>query len=64
VFGELDKVVNDHDPLIEKFRNTHAAFCNEYQTARSIVDSAASHSATPDNQWSLPTSPEPLANAA
>ena len=44
LFVKLDKVLNNQlDPLIAKFKRTNAAFYHEYQTARSIVDSAASH---------------------
>jgi hypothetical protein len=44
LFAKLDKTLNEElDPLIEKFKKTNAAFYNEYRTARSIVDSAASH---------------------
>jgi hypothetical protein len=44
LFAELDKTLNEQlDPLIEKFKKTNTAFYNEYRTARSIVDSAASH---------------------
>jgi hypothetical protein len=41
---KLDKTLNEQlDPFIEKFKKTNAAFYNEYRTARSIVDTAASH---------------------
>ncbi len=44
LFAELDKTLNEQlDPLIERFRKTNTAFYNEYRTARSIVDSVASH---------------------
>ena len=46
LFVKFDKTLNEQlDPLIEKFKKTNAAFYHEYQTARSIVDSAASHQA-------------------
>ena len=66
LFDDLDKTLNQQlDPLIEKFRTTNAAFYNEYQTARSIVDSAASHEGKPESSAALPlSSPEPLAKAA
>ncbi len=66
LFDDLDKILNNQlDPLIEKFRTTNAAFYNEYQTARAIVDSAASHEGKPENSVALPvSSPEPLAKAA
>ena len=66
LFDDLDKVLNEQlDPLIEKFRHTNAPFYNEYQTARAIVDSAATHDAKPENSVALPaSSPEPLPKAA
>lgn len=58
LFDELDTVLNHQiDPLLEKFRFANAAFFSAYQTARSIVDNAASH-ATKDE------TPAPLAKAA
>ncbi len=46
LFGELDEVLNKQlDPLLAKFRFTQPAFFAEYETARTIVDSAASRGA-------------------
>lgn len=46
LFEELDTTLNEQlDPLMTKFRFTQPAFFAEYQTARAIVDSAASHDA-------------------
>ena len=46
LFETLDGVLNNQlDPLTEKFRRTSPAFYHEYRTARSIVDSAATHEA-------------------
>ena len=54
LFEQLDKMLNEQlDPLMEQFRFTNAAFYHEYQTARSIVDSVASHEVK-DAQASLP----------
>ena len=66
LFNDLDKVLNEQlDPLIEKFKGTNATFYNEYQTARSIVDSAATHDMKPENSVTLPvSSSQPLAKAA
>ncbi len=45
LFRELDEVLGEQlDPLMAKFRFTQPAFFAEYETARAIVDSAASHS--------------------
>ena len=47
LFTELDEVLIEQlDPLMAKFRFTQPAFFAEYQTARAIVDSAASHEVT------------------
>jgi hypothetical protein len=47
LFTELDEVLTEQlDPLMAKFRFTQPAFFAEYQTARVIVDSAASHDVT------------------
>ena len=47
LFAELDEVLTEQlDPLMTKFRFTQPAFFAEYQTARVIVDSAASHDVT------------------
>jgi hypothetical protein len=44
LFVQLDDVLfNQLDPLMEKFSQSSPAFYNEYQTARVIVDDAASH---------------------
>ena len=46
LFAEMDKTLNEQlDPLLAKFESTNADFHSEYQTARAIVDSAASHDA-------------------
>lgn len=43
LFATLDEVLNNQiDPLTEKFRESEAAFYNEYQTSRSIVSNATS----------------------
>ena len=61
LFSDLDKTLNEQlDPLMAKFRFTQPAFFAEYETARSIVDSAASHAA-PANTTPLPA---PLSKAA
>ena len=66
LFANLDKTLNNQlDPLIEKFRSTNAEFYNEYQAARSIVDSAATHETKPENSLALPSSTSvPLDKAA
>lgn len=47
LFAELDEVLNMQlDPLMTKFGVTQPAFFAEYQIARAIVDSAASHDVT------------------
>ena len=47
-FEELDEVLNERlDPLLAKFRFTQPAFFAEYETARTIVDSAASRGTEP-----------------
>jgi len=47
LFTEPDEVLTEQlDPLMAKFRFTQPAFFAEYQTARVIVDSAASHEVT------------------
>jgi hypothetical protein len=44
LFAEIDKTLNEQlGPLIEKFKKTNTAFYDEYRTACSIVDAAASH---------------------
>lgn len=48
LFEDLDEVLNERlDPLLAKFRFTQPAFFAEYETARVIVDSAASREAEP-----------------
>lgn len=48
LFEELDKVLNARlDPLLAKFRFTQPTFFAEYETARAIVDSAASRGTEP-----------------
>jgi hypothetical protein len=54
--GRAETLNKQPDPLIEQFKPTNAAFYNDYQTARSIVDSAASHEAKRDNKVTLPAS--------
>ncbi len=57
LFAELDVVLNEQlDPLMAKFRFTQPTFFSEYQTARVIEDSAATHGEEEE--------PEPLAQAA
>ena len=56
LFDELDVVLTQQlDPLMAKFRFTQPTFFAEYQTARVIEDSAASHGEE---------EPAPLAQAA
>lgn len=46
LFATLDELLNNQiDPLTEKFRESEAAFYNEFQTARSIVSNAATREA-------------------
>jgi hypothetical protein len=56
LFEELDVILNEQlDPLMTTFRFTQPTFFAEYETARTIVDSAASHGEE---------EPAPLAHAA
>lgn len=49
LFTRLDDVLAKRiDPLMEKFLTTDAAFYNEYQTARSIVDATATRERKPE----------------
>jgi len=44
LFAQLDEVLNRQpDPLMETLASVNPSFYNEYQTARTIVDSSASH---------------------
>src|SRR5262245_11546632 len=44
LFDQLDEVLHKQlDPLSEKFKTSEPVFYNEYKTARSIVDSTATH---------------------
>ena len=44
LFADLDEVqANPLDPLMEKFRLTAPAFFNAYQSARVVLDVAATH---------------------
>ncbi len=46
LFAKLDATLNNQlDPLLVKFQSTKPAFSSAYQTARAIVDSAASRDA-------------------
>ena len=46
LFGKLDASLNNQlDPLMVKFQSTNPTFYSAYQTARAIVDSAASREA-------------------
>jgi hypothetical protein len=69
-FNELDEVLYKQlDPLIEKFKTIEPAFYQEYQTARSIVDSVASQSGAGNNVVTVSTSApaptsEPVPKAA
>jgi hypothetical protein len=48
LFAQADEVFNHQlDPLVETLAAANPAFYNAYQTARSIVDSAASHEVKP-----------------
>ena len=59
LFAKLDATLNDQlDPLMVKFQTTQPAFYSAYQTARSIVDSAASR------ESKVVPIPAPLAKAA
>ena len=60
LFAQLDEVLNKQlDPLVETLASVNPSFYNEYQTARAIVDSSASHVVKP-----TPTPPAALAKAA
>lgn len=60
LFAQLDEVLNKQlDPLVETLASVTPSFYNEYQTARAIVDSSASHIVKP-----TPVPPAPLAKAA
>lgn len=62
LFAELDATLNNQlDPLMEKFKSTQPAFYTAYQTARTIVDSAASR---PAKTAAVTPIPAPLAKAA
>jgi hypothetical protein len=62
LFAELDETLNNQlDPLLEKFASAQPAFHASYRTARSIVDSAASHAAEKATVTSIPA---PLPKAA
>ena len=44
LFADLDEVLNNQlDPLMEKFQETEPAFYHEYESARVVVDAAATH---------------------
>ncbi len=65
LFAQLDKVLYDQiDPLMEKFLKTDAAFFNEYQTARSIVDVTATRERKAEVLPTVQTGPVPLPKAA
>lgn len=65
LFARLDEVLyNQIDPLMEKFLQTDAAFYNEYQTARSIVDVTASRERKAEVIPTVQTEPVPLPKAA
>ena len=64
LFAELDATLNNQlDPLLEKFKTSQPAFYTAYQTARSIVDSAASRAAKTATVTPMPV-PAPLAKVA
>ena len=49
LFADLDEVqANQLDPLLEKFRTTAPAFFNAYQSARVVLDVAATHKGKED----------------
>jgi hypothetical protein len=51
LFSTLDDLLSHQlDPLMEKFRETHSGFYNEYRSARVVVENAATRDgqATPD----------------
>jgi hypothetical protein len=65
LFARLDEVLaNRIDPLMEKFLQTDAAFYNEYQTARAIVDVSASREHKAAVVPTVQTEPVPLPKAA
>jgi len=65
LFTRLDEVLaNQIDPLMEKFLTTDAAFYNEYQTARSIVDATASREHKAEVVPAIATEPAVLPKAA
>ena len=61
LFSQVDEVLNHQlDPLVETLAAVNPAFYNAYQTARNIVDSAASHEVKPAPAPQTP----PVAKAA